>query len=1014
MKKIVTLSYLLFFLCFIILSSCDQFILPKQETNSSENNADVGRVYIYKEMSRSILPDLDEEYICFYELYIAKPGDENGEFWAWSYDLKEWGYYSDDAIDQRYVTVPVGTWDFILRGLDSLEYPICKGRVNNVNITKNHSGALTFRLETIKSGYGNIYIEVYFPEDAGVASVITTIDGEELDPPLEINDDNFIYETDWDVESGDYLFNFKLLNEEGKTIAVITEIVVVRENLESYKLIELTEDDINVPPQTPYDFSAELVLTDEDEEAIYFTWTAASGTETGFVINDGTDDYEFDGNIYYCTLSLPKNGNFMIKAFNDFGDSPWSESIGIRPTRPENLSVTSATETSISLSWDAAVQANTYRIYRAGSNDGIFAQVGTSNTTSYNNTGLTAGTTYYYKVAAYNTYGESSPSSDISAATKPSAPTDVTANATTTDSITVRWNSVNGAEGYYIYRSTISTGTYIQVGTSEASPYTDTSLAASTTYYYKVSAYNSSGESSQSSYISAIIILAPANLTATSVTAASVTISWASVSGATGYRVYRSSASTGTYTSVGTSTTTSYNNTGLTAGTTYYYKVAAYNAYSEGVLSADISVTTIPPMPTDVIANIISATNITVSWNSVNGAVGYRIYRATTSTGTYTQVGTSTTTSYSDTGLTTFATTYYYKVSAYNTAGEGSQSSFVTALRILSDNVWFDGTMTANGIHNYQFNATQGNTYRIYWNDSYEGDHTKTCDIAVSAYWEDTGTSIFSGVDSAYTTPRTINASRSGTIILRVQGYSSSNTGTYAIKYTVGALTTAPTGITASTSITGIAVSWNSLSGAGSYRIYRAATSTGTYTFVGTSDTTSYSDTGLSAPTTYYYKVSGYNTAGEGPLSSYASATTSGNNATSYTVNLTGKTVINTTRWLTAYQGFAIPLTLEAGFNISDYTKYTVRARFFNSSNIEIPSDYGLGEVVFLINAAGNIYDDSSNCLGFEYNLNVETINRNFSNTNTATINMNPGGISVINSSASVAYIEVTEIRFHN
>jgi fibronectin type 3 domain-containing protein len=990
--------------------SCEHFEFDQ------ENGANVGRLYISKGNAgnhRSILPDFEEDYICYYYLYIAKPGDEDGEFLAYSYDLENWGYYSDDTMDQKYVTVPVGTWDFILIGYDELDYSICKDRVNNVNITKNYSGTLTFSLAPINSGYGNIYIEVCFPEDSGVTSVITTIDGEELDPPLEINDDYFIYETDWDVESGDYFFIFKLLNEEEKTIAVITEIVVVRENLESYKIIELTEDDINASPKMPCDFTAELVITDGNEEVIYFSWTAASGTETGFVINDGTYNYEFDGDVFSYTLSVPKTGNFMIKAFNDFGDSPWSESIGVRPTSPKNLTVISATETSINLSWNAAVLATGYRIYRAGSNDGIFTPVGTSTTTSYNNIGLTASTTYYYKVAAYNTYGESASSSTISAVTKPAAPSGVTAKAVTESSITVSWNSVSGAESYRVYRSTTSTGTYTQIGTSEASPYTDTGLTVSTTYYYKVSAYNSSGESSQSSYISATIILSPDNFSPSSVTTTGITLSWSAISGVSGYRIYRSTESTGTYTSIGTSTTASYNNTGLTAGTTYYYKIAAYDTSSEGLLSDYISVTTIPLSPTGVTANFTSASAITVSWDLVGGALGYSIYRSTESIGTYMQVGTSTTTSYSDTGLSVSAT-YYYKVSAYNSSGESSQSSYVQALRVLSDNVWFDGTMTASGIHNYQFNAVQGNTYRIYWNDNYQGDNTKTCDIRVSAYWEDTGTYIFTDIDSAYTTPQTINASRSGTIILRVRGFTSSNTGTYAIKYTLAALTTAPTGVTASTSITGIYLSWNSLNGAGSYRIYRSTTSGGTYTLVGTSDTASYSDTGLSVPTTYYYKVSGYNAAGESPLSSYVSATTSSNNATSYTVNLTGKTVKNTTRWTNAYQGFVIPLTLETGFNIANYTKYTIRAKFFDSSNIEIQSDYGLGQVVFLIDAAGNIYDDSPNCLGFEYNLNVETINRNFSNPHTSEIDSNPGGISIINSSSSVAYIEVTEIRFHN
>jgi hypothetical protein len=81
-----------------------------------------------------------------------------------------------------------------------------------------------------------------------------------------------------------------------------------------------------------------------------------------------------------------------------------------------------------------------------------------------------------------------------------------------------------------------------------------------------------------------------------------------------------------------------------------------------------------PDTPTGVSATAVSSSSITVSWNSVPGATGYYIYRSSSSSGTYTQVGTSTTTSYPDTGLSA-STTYYYKVAAYNNNGEGSQSS---------------------------------------------------------------------------------------------------------------------------------------------------------------------------------------------------------------------------------------------------------------------------------------------------------------------------------------------------
>jgi chitodextrinase len=123
---------------------------------------------------------------------------------------------------------------------------------------------------------------------------------------------------------------------------------------------------------------------------------------------------------------------------------------------------------------------------------------------SYTDTGLSSNTTYYYKVSAYNSYGESSQSSYASATTggtAPSTPSSVTASVLglSEGSISISWSSVSGASGYYIYRAYSSSGTYSRVTSTSGTSYTDTYLGLNTTYYYKVSAYNSNGESSLSS-----------------------------------------------------------------------------------------------------------------------------------------------------------------------------------------------------------------------------------------------------------------------------------------------------------------------------------------------------------------------------------------------------------------------------------------------------------------------------------------------------------------------------------
>ena len=85
----------------------------------------------------------------------------------------------------------------------------------------------------------------------------------------------------------------------------------------------------------------------------------------------------------------------------------------------------------------------------------------------------------------------------------PSAPTGVSAHANSSSSISVSWNSVSGAQYYIVYRGESYSGPYYPVGESNSTSFTDAGVSPYTTYYYKVSAVNSTGESPQSNYTSA-------------------------------------------------------------------------------------------------------------------------------------------------------------------------------------------------------------------------------------------------------------------------------------------------------------------------------------------------------------------------------------------------------------------------------------------------------------------------------------------------------------------------------
>jgi fibronectin type 3 domain-containing protein len=171
---------------------------------------------------------------------------------------------------------------------------------------------------------------------------------------------------------------------------------------------------------------------------------------------------------------------------------------------------------------------------------------------------------------------------------------------------------------------------------------------------------------------------APTGLQATAGNA-QVSLTWNASSGASSYNVKRSTTSGGPYTTIASPTATNYTDTGLTNGTTYYYVVSAVNSAGESANSAQVNATpSAPPAaPTGLQATAGNA-QVSLTWNASSGASSYNVKRSTTSGGPYTTIASPTATNYTDTGVTN-GTTYYYVVSAVNSAGESPNSTEVSA-----------------------------------------------------------------------------------------------------------------------------------------------------------------------------------------------------------------------------------------------------------------------------------------------------------------------------------------------
>ena len=194
---------------------------------------------------------------------------------------------------------------------------------------------------------------------------------------------------------------------------------------------------------------------------------------------------------------------------------------GTAPAAP-TLNVPSATQTSVSLSWNSVSGATGYRVYYAGG-----TLITTTSSTSYTHTGRRCGTSYSYYVTAYNSYGTSSASNTRTITTIPCTPSGLSASNITSTSATFSWSNVSGETGYSVRYYGVSkdpqVGTWNNVGANVTS-YAFSGLVCEAVYDFQVYAYNSSGSSSTASYR---VTLGSCDTTGPTITLSPTSSNWA-------------------------------------------------------------------------------------------------------------------------------------------------------------------------------------------------------------------------------------------------------------------------------------------------------------------------------------------------------------------------------------------------------------------------------------------------------------------------------------------------------
>ena len=319
-------------------------------------------------------------------------------------------------------------------------------------------------------------------------------------------------------------------------------------------------------------------------------------------------------------------------------------------------------EDRIRLTWNAKTAANLqgYTIYRSNTENGVYTEIGTVNapTTTFYDTNVTPGATYYYKITCTTSKGSSGLSFPVSAhVSKP--PTNLTANmqGNNPTRVVLNWTAPNPANtnhnGYNIYRSLNQRGPFTKIGEvwGNVVTYTDNNANPQDgdVYYYVVADFDYSNNviSGYSNVAPATKLFPPNNLTA-SLNGSKVILNWQASSCPAaklgGYNIYRSDSSGGPYTQIGSvvGNTLTFDDTTPPDNATSYYVVTTYNkvggesdnsneASCFMPVAVDITVTIDSSVAPEIVLDNTDVANIPVNWvlNSALPAVSINKYIVT-------------------------------------------------------------------------------------------------------------------------------------------------------------------------------------------------------------------------------------------------------------------------------------------------------------------------------------------------------------------------------------------------
>ena len=434
--------------------------------------------------------------------------------------------------------------------------------------------------------------------------------------------------------------------------------------------------------------SVSNLKADANGSKVQLSWTGGVTGAEGYVIYRRTEGGSYAeigrtaGNTYSNTISAGIKYYYAVAVYSGSRTEDKCPEVGAMYLAEPAVTGASNITSGVQVKWSQVTGATGYIVYRKGAGKGWarIADIKEGSTVNYTDTTAASGTTYTYTVRAYNKDTMSDWNSTKSLMRI--SDTTLTGASNITSGVQVKWSQVTGATGYIVYRKGAGKGwaRIADIKSGSTVSYTDTTAASGTTYTYTVRAYNGNTMGDWHSAKS-LMRISDTTLTGASNITSGVQVKWSRVTGATGYIVYRKSASGswGRIADIKSGSTVSYTDTTAASGTTYTYTVRAYNGNTMGDWHSAKSVKRLSD-PKLTSASKVSG-GINVRWTGVTGATGYIVYRksGSGSWGRIADIKSGSTVSYTD-RTAKAGTTYTYTVRAYNgnTMGDWSSVKVIT------------------------------------------------------------------------------------------------------------------------------------------------------------------------------------------------------------------------------------------------------------------------------------------------------------------------------------------------